>query len=196
MYGSRSLTPAMEAALWRNVRRGGRYLSRRLHACGLEIQWAATSERVTVREGGPTARLSGAPGELLLYVFGRQAAAQASSAERRPPLPRCVARTSACESIARLDPQVLTTSPSQRCAYTARSISDAVSVRPAGSRQRSAYSSGRPARIRAIRIRRGTPATCSGYRPRTSTVAASPPSSPVGGLGAVHRLPAQENPCG
>ena len=74
--GPRSLTPAMEAALWRNVRRGSRYLSRRLHACGLEIEWAGTNERVAVKSGEPTVRLSGLPGELLLYVFGRQAAAQ------------------------------------------------------------------------------------------------------------------------
>jgi uncharacterized protein (TIGR03085 family) len=74
--GPRSLTSAMDAALWRNIRRGGRYLSRRLRTCGLEIEWAGTDERVTVRPGGPTARLSGLPGELLLYLFGRQAAAQ------------------------------------------------------------------------------------------------------------------------
>lgn len=72
----RSLTPAMDAALWRNVRRGSRYLSRRLHACGLEIDWAGTNKRVLVRPGEQTALLSGPPGELLLYVFGRQAAAQ------------------------------------------------------------------------------------------------------------------------
>jgi uncharacterized protein (TIGR03085 family) len=75
-HGPRSLTPAMDAALWRNVRRGSHYLSRRLEACGLEIEWAGTDQRVTVRPGEPTARLSGAPGELLLYVFGRQDAAQ------------------------------------------------------------------------------------------------------------------------
>ena len=74
--GPRSLTPAMDAALWRNVRRGGRYLCRRLHGCGLEIEWTGTNERVTVRPGSPAARLSGLPGELLLYVFGRQSAAQ------------------------------------------------------------------------------------------------------------------------
>jgi uncharacterized protein (TIGR03085 family) len=74
--GPRSLTPAMDAALWRNVRRAGHYLSRRLKGCGLEIRWAGTDERVTVRPGEPTARLCGAPGELLLYVFGRAAAAQ------------------------------------------------------------------------------------------------------------------------
>lgn len=62
--------------MWRNVRHGSCYLSRRLHACGLEVECARTDERVTVRPGGPTVRLSGPPGELLLYVFGRQAPAQ------------------------------------------------------------------------------------------------------------------------
>jgi uncharacterized protein (TIGR03085 family) len=74
--GPRSLTPAMDAALWRNVRRSSHFLSRRLDGCGLEIEWTGTSERVMARAGGPTARLSGPPGELLLYIFGRQAAAQ------------------------------------------------------------------------------------------------------------------------
>ena len=74
--GPRSLTPVMNAALWRNVRRGSHYLSRRLHDCGLEMEWAGTKERLTVHPGEPTAQLSGAPGELLLYVFGRKAAAE------------------------------------------------------------------------------------------------------------------------
>ena len=74
--GPRSLTSGMDAALWRNVRRGGHFLSRRLGPCGLEIVWAGTSERVVVRPGAPMARLSGSPGELLLYLFGRKAAAQ------------------------------------------------------------------------------------------------------------------------
>jgi uncharacterized protein (TIGR03085 family) len=71
-----SLSPALEAALWRNVRQGSRYLSRRLREAGLEIRWAGTDERITVREAEPTVRLSGQPGELLLYIFGRQAAAR------------------------------------------------------------------------------------------------------------------------
>ena len=71
-----ALPPALEAALWRNVRQGSRYLSRRLREAGLEIRWAGTDERMTVRGAEPTARLSGQPGELLLYIFGRQAAAR------------------------------------------------------------------------------------------------------------------------
>lgn len=71
----RQLAPDIEAALWRNVRRGSRYLGRRLRDAGLEIEWAGTSEHATVRQGGPTARLRGSPGELLLYLFGRQSAA-------------------------------------------------------------------------------------------------------------------------
>jgi uncharacterized protein (TIGR03085 family) len=71
-----SLTPALEAALWRNVRQGSRYLSRRLREVGLEIGWAGTDEQITVRRAERTARLSGPPGELLLYLFGRQAAAR------------------------------------------------------------------------------------------------------------------------
>lgn len=71
-----NLTPAFEAALWRNVQRGCRFLSRRHKGVGLDIVWAGTRQRVTVRTGGEAAELSGAPGELLLYLFGRQAAAR------------------------------------------------------------------------------------------------------------------------
>lgn len=74
--GPRSLTPEMDAALWRNVRRGSHFLSRRLHGCGLEIEWVGTGKRVRVRSGEPTARLTRPPGELLLYVFGRRAVAR------------------------------------------------------------------------------------------------------------------------
>lgn len=73
-FGPRVLAPEMDAALWRNVRRGSRFLSRRLRGCGLELAWA--DDRVTVRPGSPTVRLAGSPGELLLYLFGRQVAAR------------------------------------------------------------------------------------------------------------------------
>lgn len=72
----RGLTPELDAALWRNVRRGGRYLGRRLRDTGLDVEWPDTSERLRVRPGEPTARLSGSPGELLLYLFGRTSAAR------------------------------------------------------------------------------------------------------------------------
>ena len=71
----RALSPELEAALWRNVGRGGRFLARRLRDAGLEVEWAGTSERRKVRPGEPTARLSGPPGELLLHLFARQGAA-------------------------------------------------------------------------------------------------------------------------
>ena len=71
----RTLAPELDAALWRNVGRGGRYLARRLRGAGLDIEWAGTSERRRVRNAEPTARLTGPPGELLLYLFGRQRAA-------------------------------------------------------------------------------------------------------------------------
>jgi uncharacterized protein (TIGR03085 family) len=71
----RTLSSELDAALWRNVLRGSRYLGRRLRDAGLEIEWVGTTERATVRRGKPTARLTGQPGELLLYVFGRRSAA-------------------------------------------------------------------------------------------------------------------------
>ena len=65
-----------EIALWRNVGRGGRYLSRRVQGAGLEVGWEGTDLTRVVRRGQPTARLRGTPGELLLFLFGRQAVAE------------------------------------------------------------------------------------------------------------------------
>jgi uncharacterized protein (TIGR03085 family) len=89
----RTLTPELDNALWRNVRRGARFLSRRLRGSGLVIERTGTDEPVRARSGEPVARLSGAPGELLLYLFGRGDAArvdltgpaEAVSAVRRTP---------------------------------------------------------------------------------------------------------------
>ena len=74
--GPRTNEPAMDEALWLNVRRGRRLLARRLRGAGLELHWAGTAETVRARRGEPTARIAGPPGELLLYLFGRQQAAQ------------------------------------------------------------------------------------------------------------------------
>ena len=74
--GPRTNSPAKDAALWRNVSRASWFLARRLRSAGLELQWAGTNHAVRARRGKPTARIVGLPGELLLYLFGRQSAAQ------------------------------------------------------------------------------------------------------------------------
>jgi uncharacterized protein (TIGR03085 family) len=74
--GPRSNVADLDAALWRNVSRSPWFLARRLRGVGLELEWAGTNERVRARRGEPTARLVGPPGELLLYLFGRQAVSQ------------------------------------------------------------------------------------------------------------------------
>ncbi|HEY5989860.1 MAG TPA: TIGR03085 family metal-binding protein [Streptosporangiaceae bacterium] len=73
--GPRTNEHAMDVALWRNVSRAPWFLARRLHGAGLELQWAGTAQTVRARRGEPTARIAGPPGELLLYLFGRQSAA-------------------------------------------------------------------------------------------------------------------------
>ena len=66
---------AMDEALWRNVSRGAWLLARRLRGAGLELVWAGTAQTVRARRGEPVASITGPPGELLLYLFGRQGAA-------------------------------------------------------------------------------------------------------------------------
>jgi uncharacterized protein (TIGR03085 family) len=72
----RTDVPDLDAALWRNAARAPWFLARRLRGVGLELEWAGANKRVRARRGEPTARLVGPPGELLLYLFGRQAVAQ------------------------------------------------------------------------------------------------------------------------
>jgi uncharacterized protein (TIGR03085 family) len=74
--GPRANEPALDEALWRNVRRGRWLLARRLRGAGLELHWAGTAKSVRARRGEPVACIAGPPGELLLYLFGRQQAAQ------------------------------------------------------------------------------------------------------------------------
>jgi uncharacterized protein (TIGR03085 family) len=73
--GPRTNEHAMDEALWRNVSRASWFLARRLRDAGLELQWAGTSQTIRARRGEPIARIAGPPGELLLYLFGRQGAA-------------------------------------------------------------------------------------------------------------------------
>jgi uncharacterized protein (TIGR03085 family) len=73
--GPRTNEPAMDEALWRDVSRAPWFLARRLRGAGLELQWAGTAQTVRARRGEPTALIAGPPGELLLYLFGRQGVA-------------------------------------------------------------------------------------------------------------------------
>ncbi|BBX10698.1 TIGR03085 family metal-binding protein [Mycolicibacterium aichiense] len=68
------LTADLQAALWRNVERGSRFLARRVRTIGVDLIW--DTHRCRARPGDPVVELSGAPGELLLYLFGRQDAAR------------------------------------------------------------------------------------------------------------------------
>jgi uncharacterized protein (TIGR03085 family) len=74
--GPRTNEPAMDEALWANVGRAPWFLARRLRGAGLELQWAGTAKTIRARRGEPSARVTGPPGELLLYLFGRTDAAQ------------------------------------------------------------------------------------------------------------------------
>jgi uncharacterized protein (TIGR03085 family) len=74
--GGRSTEDAMDEALWGNVGRAAWFLTRRLRGAGLELQWAGDLQTVRARRGRPMVRVTGPPGELLLYLFGRQEAAQ------------------------------------------------------------------------------------------------------------------------
>ena len=73
--GPRTHERAMDEALWRNVSLAPWFLARRLRGAGLALQWAGTTKTVRARRGESTARIAGPPGELLLYLFGRQGAA-------------------------------------------------------------------------------------------------------------------------
>ena len=74
-FGPRTNSFAEDAALFRNVTRARRLLSRRLRGAGLDLEWAGQDQVIRARRGQPTARLTGLPGELLLFLFGRRDAA-------------------------------------------------------------------------------------------------------------------------
>ena len=73
--GPRTNVHALDEALWRNVSRVPWFLVRRLRGAGIELHWAGTANALRARRGEPSVRISGSPGELLLYLFGRQGAA-------------------------------------------------------------------------------------------------------------------------
>lgn len=73
--GPRTNEHAMDEALWRNICLQSWFLARRLRSAGLELQWAGSGKAIRARRGEPAARIAGPPGELLIYLFGRQDAA-------------------------------------------------------------------------------------------------------------------------
>jgi uncharacterized protein (TIGR03085 family) len=73
--GPRPNESALDDALWLNVNRAPSFLARRLRGAGLELRWAGTTKTVRARRGEPAAWITGSPGELLLYLFGRRSAA-------------------------------------------------------------------------------------------------------------------------
>lgn len=74
--GPRPTGHALDEALWHNVAHARWFLARRLAGAGLELHRAGTTTSVRARRGEPTAHLTGAPGELLLHLFGRKGVAQ------------------------------------------------------------------------------------------------------------------------
>jgi uncharacterized protein (TIGR03085 family) len=72
----RDFDPDMNEALWANVRVGAWFLARRLRGAGLLVRNTVTGQTVQAHRGSPTVSLVGQPGELLMYLFGRQTVAR------------------------------------------------------------------------------------------------------------------------
>ncbi len=67
--------PALDAALWRLIKRGAWLLTRRVKGVGLQLE-APGFGSIKARQGSPLAVLRGGPQELLLYLFGRKSVAK------------------------------------------------------------------------------------------------------------------------
>jgi len=66
---------AVEAALWKTLQRGGKFMTRPLKGTGLDLVTPAGAV-IHARVGTPHATLTGTPGEIVLYLSGRKTAAQ------------------------------------------------------------------------------------------------------------------------
>ena len=71
----RSNPLALEEALWSNVGVAPGLLTRRARGIALQLAWVGTERVVRTGHGRSTVRVTGTPGELLLFLFGRQHAA-------------------------------------------------------------------------------------------------------------------------
>lgn len=74
-HGPRTDRPDLDAALWTMVRRTARLMLRRVKGVGVALAAPGHGE-VPARGPGPSARVTGGPQELALFLNGRRAAAQ------------------------------------------------------------------------------------------------------------------------
>ena len=72
----RTNSAALDEALWRNVGFAPWFLARRLRGVRARARVGGDHPGPASTSRKPTARLTGLPGELLLYLFGRQGAAK------------------------------------------------------------------------------------------------------------------------
>ena len=72
--GPRTDRPDLDDALWGNLRRGARLLLRKVHGATVRLQRPG-GDAITTGHG-PEVVVTGEPVDLLLYLFGREAAAQ------------------------------------------------------------------------------------------------------------------------
>ena len=82
----RILDPDLEKALWSRLRAMARILVRR-SPVGVTLS-APGFGTVVARAGDPQVTLTGPPGELLLFVFGRQEAARVEASGEPDPVAR------------------------------------------------------------------------------------------------------------
>jgi uncharacterized protein (TIGR03085 family) len=69
----RALAPGLQTALWKRITRTARFTLRKFPAA-LVVEWPEHG-RVTAGAGGPEVRIRGNPGELVMFLTGRQAVA-------------------------------------------------------------------------------------------------------------------------
>jgi len=72
--GPRTDRPELDEALWGNLKRGARLMLRKVHGATVRLQRPG-GDAITTGHG-PEAVVTGEPVDLLLYLFGRDAAAQ------------------------------------------------------------------------------------------------------------------------
>jgi uncharacterized protein (TIGR03085 family) len=67
--------PDLDNALWSMLRRGSRFMLRKVRGAGVALEAPGFGE-VSARGPGPSVRLTGGPQELTLYLSGRRSAAR------------------------------------------------------------------------------------------------------------------------